>query len=158
MYGGISGRRLSVFGGYNGGDGILFGDNPYLGQTTAVNVNVSMNPTSRLSTRLMAMSSRFINPMGNEQVFDVKIYRSLTTYQFTERFLLRHIMEHNTLALTLGNNILLTYRINAGTAAFLGYDDRYEGGNRISDTLFLSRALQRTNRAVFAKVSYLFRY
>ena len=158
VYGGISGRRLSVFGGYNGGDGILFGDNPYLGQTTAVNVNVSMNPTSRLSTRLMAMSSRFINPMGNEQVFDVKIYRSLTTYQFTERFLLRHIMEHNTLALTLGNNILLTYRINAGTAAFLGYDDRYEGGNRISDTLFLSRALQRTNRAVFAKVSYLFRY
>ena len=158
LFGGISGRKLSVFGGFNGGDGILFGDNPYLGQTTALNVNVTANPTSRLSTRLTAISSRFINPMGNAEVFDVKIFRTLTTYQFTDRFLLRHIMEHNTMAVTLGNNILLTYRINAGTAAFLGYDDRYVGGNRISDTLFLSRALQRTNRAVFAKVAYLFRY
>ena len=91
-------------------------------------------------------------------MFDVKIFRTRTTYQFTERFLVRHIMEHNTLSMTVGNNLLMTYRINAGTVAFLGYDDRFQRGTRINDMLFLTTALQRTNRAVFAKVSYLFRY
>ena len=158
MFGGISGRRLSIFGGVNAGDGILFDDNPYLGRTRSLNVTMLANPTTRLSAQLRVLSSRFTNPIGNTQVFDVKIFRSLMTYQFTDRFLLRHIMEHNTLSVTLGNNVLLTYRINAGTVAHLGYDDRYQGGTRINDSLFSTIALQRTNRAVFAKVSYLFRY
>ncbi len=158
LFGGVNGRKLSIFGGFNGGDGILFSDSPYLGRMRSLNINIRSNPTTRLSAQLSVISSRFINPIGNAEVFDVKIFRTLTTYQFTERFLLRHIMEHNTMAVTLGNNVLLTYRINAGTAAFLGYDDRYQRGTRISDSLFLTTALQRTNRAVFTKVSYLFRY
>jgi len=144
--------------GFNVGDGILFSDSPFLGRSTAYNVIVSAKPTTRLSTRIRAISSRFVNPVGNAELFDVKIFRTETTYQFTERFLLRHIMEHNTLSMTLGNNLLLTYRINAGTVAFLGYDDRFQRGTRINDTLFLTTALQRTNRAVFAKLSYLFRH
>jgi len=42
---------------------------------------------------------------------------------------LRHILEHNTAALTLGNNLLLTYRTNSGTVMCLGYDDRYQQGH-----------------------------
>ena len=79
-------------------------------------------------------------------------------YQFTERLLVRHIMEHNTQAVTVGNNILFTYRLNAGTVAFLGYDDRYQRGTRIDNILFQTTQLQRTNRAFFGKISYLFRY
>ena len=104
------------------------------------------------------ITSDFIDPAGGAEVFDVKIFRSRTTYQFTERLFLRHIVEHNTQAVTLGNNLLMTYRINAGTVVFVGYDDRFQDGNRIDDALFPSRILQRTNRAVFGKLSYLFRY
>ena len=89
---------------------------------------------------------------------DVKIFRTRTTYQFTDRLLLRYILEHNTFGKTLGNNLLMTYRINAGTVAFLGYDDRYRQGRRIDEILFPTAAFQRTNRAVFGKLSYLFRY
>ena len=46
----------------------------------------------------------------------------------------------------------MTYRINAGTVAFLGYDDRYRQGRRIDELLFPTAALQRTNRAVFGKL------
>ncbi|MBM63659.1 MAG: hypothetical protein CL484_12005 [Acidobacteria bacterium] len=67
-------------------------------------------------------------------------------------------MEHNTLSMKVGNNLLLTYRINAGTAVYLGYDDRFQRGTRIDNTVFPTTALLRTNRAVFAKVAYLFRY
>ena len=88
----------------------------------------------------------------------MKIFRSRTTYQFTDRLQLRHIMEHNTQDTTLGNNILMTYRINAGTVVFLGYDDRFQRGNQIEDAMMLTMDLQRTNRAFFGKLSYLFRY
>jgi len=62
------------------------------------------------------------------------------------------------LAVTLGNNLLLTYRINVGTVAFLGYDDRYQRGSRIDNLLFKTTKLQRTNRAFFGKISYLLRF
>ena len=54
--------------------------------------------------------------------------------------------------------MLLTYRINAGTVAFLGYDDRFLRGSLLDAVLFPTRQFERTNRAFFTKVSYLFRY
>ena len=57
-----------------------------------------------------------------------------------------------------GLNVLGTYRVNAGTAVLVGYDDRYRQGPQINARLFPVEEYQRTNRAVFAKVQYLYRY
>ena len=107
------------------------------------------------------MFTRFVNPAAdNAEIFDVKIFRWRATYQFTDRLLLRHILEHDTLSGTLGNNILATYRVNSGSVFFIGYDDRYQQGNLIGDSdegFFPTAAMQRTN-GFFTKVSYLFRY
>jgi len=154
----ISQRLFSVLAGYNWGDGVFFSDNPFLGRSTRGNFLISARPTSRLRTELTGIFSRFAEPLDGSDVFNVKIFRTRTTYQFTERLLVRHIMEHNTQAVTVGNNILFTYRLNSGTVAFLGYDDRYQRGTRIDNTLFQTTQLQRTNRAFFGKISYLFRY
>ena len=103
----------------------------------------------------------------NDSVFDVKILRALTTYQFTDRFLFRNISEYNSFDQKLGLNFLLTYRVNAGTAFYVGYDDHYQqadrihrdtNGDGIDDRFFQSTALKRTNRAIFTKFQYLFRY
>ena len=73
-------------------------------------------------------------------------------------------MEYNTFDRTLDANILFTYRVNSGTVLFVWYDDHYQQGDFIDtgETLaerFLARRqLERTNRAFFAKFSYLFRY
>ncbi len=45
-----------------------------------------------------------------------------------------------------------TYRVNAGTVFFFGYDDHYQQEDKIDDTLFFSSDFRRTNRAVFTKV------
>ena len=158
FFSGISSRLVSLFGGYNWGEGILYADNPYRGQSVSGNINFRVQPTSRLRTELRTVFSSFVNPFDNTEVFDVKIFRWRTTYQFTDRLLLRHILEHNTWDVTLGNNVLMTYRINAGTVLFVGYDDRFKSGMKIDSMLFPMAALQRTNRAFFGKVSYLFRY
>jgi hypothetical protein len=89
--------------------------------------------------------------------FDVKILRALTTYQFTERLLIRNILETNTLNKTFGVNLLGTYRVNAGTVFFVGYDDRYREGTQINSRIFTTDEYQRTNRALFAKLQYLYR-
>ena len=158
FFGVMSARILSIYGGYNWGDGILYADDPYLGRSTIGNVNFRFQPTSRLRTEFNMVSSDFVNPIGNEGIFHVRIFRTRTTYQFTDRLLARHIAEHNTQSATVGNNILFTYRINAGTVVFLGYDDRFQRGTEIDSLLFPFTSLQRTNRAFFGKLSYLFRY
>ena len=100
-------------------------------------------------------------------MFDVNLFRSQTTYQFTDRFLFRNISEFNSFDQALSLNFLLTYRVNAGTVFYVGYDDRYRqadlierdvDGDGLDDRFFPSTALKRTNRAIFTKLQYLFRY
>jgi hypothetical protein len=99
-----------------------------------------------------------MDPRDGSEVFTVKILRSQTTYQFTQRLLLRGILQYNTLDTKFDANMLVTYRVNAGTVFFVGYDDHYRQGNQIDAAVFPSDAFRQTNRAFFTKLSYLFRY
>ena len=89
-----------------------------------------------------------------------------TTWQITERLGARNITEWNTEDKTFDLNVLLNYRVNAGTVFYLGYDDHYQQGDLIEgdrdgdgfdDQLYFTQGLRRTNRAIFAKLQYLFR-
>jgi hypothetical protein len=158
-------RRIGFGGFFNWGDQIRFSDTPFLGSGSSVNLFLNLRPSSRFQVDLNASTSRLVDPLTMQDVFDVKIYRTFATYQFTERLLLRNIMEFNTFDRTLGANLLLTYRVNSGTVFFIGYDDRYQQGDLIfddndddDDPLFFMTDFERTNRAFFMKISYLFRY
>jgi hypothetical protein len=151
-------RRLTVTATMNGGDQIRFVTDPFLGSTTAWDVAVALRPVPRFQSDFSVAASRFRDTRERRQEFDVKILRSLSTYQFTERLLVRNITEHNTLDKTFGENLLLTYRVNAGTVFYLGFDTRYRHGDQINATLFPQDAYMRTNRALFTKLQYLFRY
>ena len=129
---------------------------PFLGRSTTRSAEFAFRPAARFETGLTANLSRFVDPRTNTEVFDVGLYRARTTYQFTPRLLVRNILEYNSWENKLGVNLLLTYRINAGTVAFLGVDDRLQEGTNINRDFFETRALTRTSRAFFFKVSYLF--
>ncbi len=162
-------RQFSFGVGGNGGDQIFFDtEHPYLGHDTGWRVFLNLRPVPRLESRINLDTNRFIDVRNSDLlVFDINIFRALTTYQFTDRFLLRNISEYNSFDQRLSLNFLLTYRVNAGTAFYVGYDDRYQqadhivrdlDGNGIDDRFFQSTALRRTNRAFFTKLQYLFRY
>jgi hypothetical protein len=74
-----------------------------------------------------------------------------------DRLLARNILDLNTFDRTVGTNVLLICRVNAGTVFFVSYDDRYREGNRISPTLFPTSSYTRSRRAIFTKIQYLFR-
>jgi hypothetical protein len=161
---GVGGRvdvsRSIAFGGsYNAGDEIRFTDDAFLGQGRGLEAWVRVKLFSRLQSRLDVDTSRLVDPRTGLAVFDVKLYRSQTTYQFTRRLLTRGIVEYDSFDGTLGFNVLATYRVNAGTVFYLGYDDRYRQGAQLGDGLrFPASRYLRTNRAVFTKFQYLFRY
>ena len=157
--GGASASRKIAFGGFvNWGDQIRYGDDPFLGRSLNTTVFANLRPTSRLSADLTLITSRLHDPLTDALVFDVKILRTFTTYQLTNRLSVRNIMEYNSLNRTLDANILFTYRVNAGTVFFAGYDDHYQQGDLIDARRFPTTALRQTNRAFFTKLSYLFRY
>jgi hypothetical protein len=159
LFGGVNtSRRIGFRGGFNTGDQIRFVDRPFLGSQAEWNFQIDLRPFSRLQSEIGLESSRFLDVRSDNEEFDVKILRSLTTYQFTDRLLVRNIMEFNSYDNTLGANLLLTYRVNAGTVFFVGYDDRYQQGDHIDPAIFPTDIYQRTNRAVFTKLQYLFRY
>ena len=155
-------RQVSVGGNVSWGDQIFFDSvDPFLGRGTEVGLELSLRPIARLQSQINVDSSRLRDlRTGDVEIFDIKLFRALTTYQFTERLLVRNITDFNTFDDTVGVNFLATYRLNAGTVFFLGYDDRYqqrEMFEQMGDELVLRRDLQRTNRAIFTKLQYLFR-
>ena len=159
---------VSVGGFFSFGDQVRFSESPFLGTGSSGSIFLTVRPLSRLQAQININTSRLVDPFDDTEVFDVKIYRAQTTFQFTDRFLLRNIMEYNTFSRTVGANVLFTYRVNSGTVFFIGYDDHYQQGDLILDDTsdpfyqnnpeFLTTDLQRTNRAFFTKISYLFRY
>ena len=161
-------RQFSFGLGGNGGDQIFFDEeHPYLGRDRGWSTFINLRLIPQLESRSSIDTNRFVDVYNDALVFDVNIFRTLTTFQFTDRFLLRNISEYNSFDQRLSLNFLLTYRVNAGTAFYAGYDDHYLqadhitrdlDGNGIDDRIFQSTALKRTNRAVFVKLQYLFRY
>ena len=121
---------------------------------------MTLRPVSRFQSEINLSTSRLIDPRNNDAlVFDVKILRALNTYQLTDRFVLRNITEYDTFDKTVGVNMLVTYRVNAGTVFFVGYDDHYQQADLVVDELFPDTTVYtRTNRAFFTRLQYLFRY
>jgi len=170
FFGVVSAIRQFSFGlGGRGGDQIFFDEeNPYLGSDRGWNGFLNLRLIPQLESRINIDTNRFVDVRGEDTlVFDVNIFRALTTYQFSDRLSVRNISEYNSFDKELSLNLLFTYRINAGTAFYVGYDDRYQQTDRIErdidgdgfdDRFFPSTLLKRTNRAFFTKIQYLFRY
>lgn len=161
-------RSYSFGGNVSFGDQIYYSADPFLGDGMSWGLNATVRPLSRLQTSLNVNSSRLTDPRnGGAEVVDVKVFRSNTTLQVTDRMGMRGIAEYDTQDETMAFNLLLNYRVNAGTVLYVGYDDHYQqadliegdqDGDGIDDQLFYSDGLRRTNRAFFMKFQYLMRY
>jgi hypothetical protein len=155
---GVNTIRKIGFGGFmNAGDQIRYVVDPFLGRGQNYNFFLTLRPATRLQSQINVSSSELIDSRDDSKVFSVMLYRALTTFQFTDRLLLRNILEYNTLARTAAANLLLTYRVNSGTVFYIGYDDHYQQANLINSEIFSGRRFERTNRAIFSKLQYLFR-
>ena len=155
-------RLFSLGGSLKWGDEIHYRPDPYLGRGSSATLSATIRPVPRFSSQLNLATSRFRDVRsGNREVFNVRVLRALTTFTFTDRLLLRNITEYDSFRGTLGANLLFTYRVNALTVFYVGYDDHYRQADQIDvhdPRFFQSTAFRRTNRALFTKLRVLFRY
>ena len=160
-------RRWSFGAHFNTGDQVRYVAQPFLGRGLDWGINSTLRPVSRLESRLSLSSSRLEDPRTGDEVFEIKIARAYTTFQFSDRLSARNITEYNTWDKKLAFNLLFNYRVNAGTVFYLGYDDHYQHADLIQDMLvgdprddhlFLPDELWRTRRAIFLKMQYLLRW
>ena len=99
--------------------------------------------------------------------------RSKLNYQFNRELSLRLILDYNATlpnatlssldkSKTVAADVLLTWLLHPGTAFYLGYTDRLENAGILAGpppTLVrLNFPSTTTDRAVFVKLSYLFRF
>ena len=160
-------RSYSFGGNFSVGNEIFYSE-AFLGQQVNWSVNGSVRPTDAWQTNLNFSHRRFTDPANNDEIkFDVKIIRAQSTFQFTDRLGLRNITEWNTEDRTFDFNMLFNYTVNAGTVFYIGYDDHYQQGDLLRgdinsdgflEQLYWTKQLKRTNRAIFMKFQYLFRY
>jgi hypothetical protein len=160
-------RRYSFGANFHIGDEVYY-DGDVLGRQMGWGVNGQVRPTDAVATNLSFDARRLTLPdQGDATVFDVKIVRAQTTWQLTDRLGVRNITEYNTDDETFDLNVLFNYRVNAGTVFYVGYDDHYQQGDLIQgdrdgdgfeEQIYFTRDLRRTNRAIFAKFQYLFRF
>ena len=160
-------RSYSFGGNFSVGDEIYF-LGPFLGHQVSWSVNGTVRPLDRLNSNLSFQRRRLTDPAnGDRELFDVRIFRATTNFQFTDRLGMRNITEFNSQDETFDLNILFNYRVNAGTVFYLGYDDHFQqadliegdrDGDGIEEQLFFTTGQRRTNRAIFVKLQYLLRY
>jgi hypothetical protein len=159
-------RRYSFGGNFEIGDEIYY-EADVLGHQIGWGVNGQVRPTDAVALNLNFNARRLTLPdQGNTTAFDVKIVRGQLTWQLTDRLGVRNITEYSTEAETFDFNVLLNYRVNAGTVFYIGYDDHYQQGDYIygdadgdgsDEQLYFTQDMRRTNRAIFVKMQYLFR-
>ena len=151
-------RRVALRGEVSTGERVRFVENPFVGEGTNVDLTLDLRPASRVRSEVTLTTSRLVDPRSGAEEFDVRIARAQTTYQFTNRLLVRNITAYNTSDRTFDVNVLGTSRVNAGTAFFLGYDDHYDQSVFLTDPAAGPRTWRRSNRAIFTKLQVLLRY
>ena len=84
-----------------------------LGRTISYTLQLTVLPTSRLQFDLALNTTRFTDPRTEADGFDAEIAKSLVTYQFTTRLLVRSNDQHNSFRGTFGTSMIITSRVNA---------------------------------------------
>jgi hypothetical protein len=178
-------KWLALSADYSHGRGVDYypgsGLPPFLARSTGADVTLTL----RASPRLRFDESYYYSRLGAERewlpdrgltpgaIFNNHILRSKVNYQFSRELSLRAIFDYagvlpNSRLASLENSrragvdVLLTYLLHPGVAAYAGYSNTRE--NLAFDPL-LSPALRRTQfpdtttgRQVFVKLSYMLRY
>jgi hypothetical protein len=108
-----------------------------------------------------------------EGVFVNHLLRSRLNYQYNRQLSLRVIVDYNALLNNpalfdssrqkrVTGDVLLTWLLNPGTAVYLGYTDTLENEALLAGTpntvLRTNLPSTTTQRQLFAKISYLFRF
>jgi hypothetical protein len=114
-------------------------------------------PTDKLRTSLDYTKSRQTRYDTGRTAFDVDIYSSRTTYQFSRFVFLRARLDYTNLPGYLSGQYLLGWTPSPGTSLYAGYNDESFRNELSPFTGQFEPGFRLSGRTFFIKMSYLFR-
>jgi hypothetical protein len=132
---------------------------PFAGWSRSAAVDVSWQPTPRLSQSIGYQRVDFRRGDTRERVYDLDLVNTRTTFQFTKQFFLRAIAQYDSLRARVLTDLLASYELQPGTVAFVGYGSLYEKRAFLGDEWVSGEGeYLTTRRGFFLKASYLYRF
>lgn len=150
-------KRVGLSGRLRFGEAVNFNPAaPQVGQNVDFSVSVTLKPNDRLNSEFLHLESRLTAFNTGQELFNQRVFRNRTNYQFTREHAGRSIIEYNTFSKRLSISLLYTFLPRPNTAVYAGYGDSLL--NEL-DPITRERAdgLQRQRRTVFLKLSHNFR-
>jgi hypothetical protein len=132
-------------------------ENPFSGRSNNAFISLLYQPAEKFSTSLDLSYVDFYRKSDSQKEYDYSILRSRTIYQLNKYLFFRGIVEYNFYREKLDLDLLVSFTYIPGTVVHVGYGSvreklRWNGMEYVPTDRFME-----TQRAFFAKVSYLWR-
>jgi hypothetical protein len=131
---------------------------PGPGNATEASIDLAYQPTAAWRTSLTYTRSKLVRNDTGLTAFSDQIYSLHSEYHLSRFIFIRGRLDYDWLSSDVTGQLLFGWTPNPGTAVYVGYDD-YLNYNRFNyRTGQFDRGLQRNERVLFLKLSYLFRH
>jgi hypothetical protein len=153
-------RWLAMHGGIFNGRAVYYDPiNPFQGRERSANIGVNFQPNGQLSLELFANRVLFRRESTGEEVYDVTILNSKTTYQFTRALSIRGIVQYDSSRARVLTDLLGSFEPTPGTVVYVGYGSLLERREFVAgEWVPLAGTYRTTERGLFLKASYLYRF
>jgi hypothetical protein len=156
-------RWLRMYVEYSHGPAIFYSvTDPFQGRSRTFGTGVTLQPNLRFSQRIDARTVDFDDGTSREQIYNVLVLNSRTTYQFSKHFLVRAVVQYDSSTRRILTDALASYELVAGTVFHAGYGSLYERRGNSDGTGFVPTELGQKyvsmNRGLFFKASYMHRF
>ncbi len=131
---------------------------PYQGFGNTASLALDYQATQKLDLLLSLVTNDFYRESDKAKIYSYAIVRSRSTYQLNKYLFFRAILEYNDFRKRMTVDTLVSFTYIPGTVMHIGYGSAFEqlawnGREYVSSRRFLE-----TQRGLFFKVSYLWRF
>ena len=153
-------RWLGLNGGIFTGRTVYYDlENPFQGHQTSGSLGVNFQPSGRFSQEVGVDRVHFSREATGERVYALTIVNTKTTYQFTRAFSVRGIVQYDSSRARVLTDFLASYEPTPGTVVYVGYGSLIERREFVDGQWVpLTGAYRTTERGLFLKASYLYRF
>jgi hypothetical protein len=152
-------KQVYLEGFYRRGGSIFYDpEAPYQGYGNRAMAFAEYQPGEKFDFALSLTYTDFYRKSDKQKVYDYAIYRSRNTFQVNKYLFLRAIFEYNTFRDRLTLDTLISFTYIPGTVFYVGYGSAFERLEWTGSEYIAGNAFLETQRGLFFKVSYLWRW
>jgi len=140
------------------GDSLYYDkEDPFLGKDTTFGLTAQVQPTDNFTQTFTYIHQNFDRDSDGSNVYTEEIFRSRTTYQFNENFLIRAIVQYDSYLDVVLTDLLASFTLIPGTVLHVGYGSLHENLEWKDDEWHSGTELAKyyqTSQSLFIKASY----